>query len=223
MAAMRERIEAVDAHLTRLVEEDAALTAARSDGPGIEVGPLMGKLLYLLVRAAGARRVLEFGTMTGYSTIWLARAVGPAGRVVSLELDRARAATARGHLAAAGVSSWVDILCGPAADTSAKLIEHGVAPFDAVFVDADRPSLPTYLERTASLTRPGALVIVDNVVRGGRVADAAACDPEVVGIRQALDLLASDPRFDATALQTTGPKGWDGIAVALRTSGAAGR
>ncbi|WP_300080469.1 O-methyltransferase [Propioniciclava sp.] len=220
---MQERFAAVDAHLGRLVDEDAALVAARTaedvSRPGIEVSPLAGKLLFLLARAMGARRVLEFGTLAGYSTIWLARAVGPAGRVVSLEIDRANALAARRNLEAAGVSAWVDILCGSAADTSAKLAERGVEPFDLVFVDADKASLPTYLDRAAALTRAGALVVIDNVVRGGRIieVEAAASDPHIAGVRQALDVLASDPRYDATAVQTVGVKGWDGLALALRT------
>ncbi|MDN5569992.1 MAG: class I SAM-dependent methyltransferase [Propionibacteriaceae bacterium] len=214
------RIAAVDAQLTTLVAEDAALADARTStevtSPGIEVAPTLGKLLHLLALIRGARRVLEFGTLAGYSTIWLARAVGPAGRVVSLELDRDNATLARRHLTDAGVSAWVDILCGPAERTSALMVERGEAPFDLVFIDADKASLPTYLDRAAELTRPGAVLVLDNVVRGGRVADAAASDPDAAGARAALAALASDERWDATALQTLGPKGWDGIAIALR-------
>ncbi|WP_232550162.1 O-methyltransferase [Propioniciclava soli] len=215
------RIGAVEGLLTALVAEDDALVAARTatevTTPGIEVSPTLGKLLHLLATVRGARRVLEFGTLAGYSTIWLARAVGPGGRVVSLELERRNAAVARRHLEAAGVSAWVDILCGPAASTSALLVERATEPFDLVLLDADKAPLPLYLDRAAALTRPGAVVVIDNVVRGGRIADdEAASDPDAAGARQALATLASDPRWDATALQTVGPKGWDGVAVAVR-------
>ncbi|MFP5417102.1 MAG: O-methyltransferase [Actinomycetes bacterium] len=201
--------------------EDAALVAARTSrdvtSPGIEVAPAFGRLLHTVAAASGARRVLEFGTLGGYSTIWLARAVGPLGRVVSLELDRGNAAVARRHLDAAGVSAWVDILCGPAADTSGRLVQSGVPAFDLVFIDADKASMPLYLERALDLTRPGALIVLDNVVRGGRVLDAEG-DAASRGVREALMMADSDPRLEIAAIQTVGGKGWDGFAVIRRTA-----
>ncbi len=219
---MDERWAQVDALLGSLVTEDEALVAARTSEavsePGIEVSPLTGQLLHVLAAASGARRVLEFATLGGYSTIWLARAVGPTGRVVSLELDPANAKVARAHLEAAGVSEWVDIWCGPAADVTQRMVDAGVEPFDLVFIDADKANLPTYLERTMALTRPGALVVIDNVVRDGRVLDEATDDPHVRGVQQAMAMIARDPRLEATALQTVGAKGWDGLAIARRVS-----
>ena len=170
-----EQWAAVDERLAVFAREDAVLAAARTStevsSPGIQVSRQMGRMLHILALASGARRVLEFGTLAGYSTIWLARAVGPSGRVVSIELDRANAAVARGHLEDAGVSAWVDIHCGPAAEVSGRMVAAGVEPFDLVFIDADKQNLPTYVERALELTRPGALIVIDNVVRGGRVLD----------------------------------------------------
>lgn len=216
---MDPRWAQVDALLAPLVVEDAALLAARTSRevsrPGIEVSPQFGSLLNLVAAASGARRVLEFGTLGGYSTIWLARAVGPQGRVVTLELDRANAAVARRHLEDAGVSAWVDILCGSAADVSARLAEAGVEPFDLVFIDADKASLPTYLERALALTRPGALIVIDNVVRAGRVLEPGD-EADVRGVVTALEALQGDERLQASVIQTVGEKGWDGFAVARR-------
>lgn len=210
-----------DALFSALAHEDAPLVAARTSrqvtSPGIEVSPAFGRLLHTLAVASGARRVLEFGTLAGYSTIWLARAVGPLGRVVSLELDRGNAATARGHLEAAGVGTWVDILCGPAATTSARLVEAGVPVFDLVFIDADKASMPLYLERSLELTGPGALIVLDNVVRGGRVL-APQADPDSRGVREALAMADADPRLEVAALQTVSAKGWDGFAVLRRVA-----
>lgn len=212
--------EALDEVLIPLAGEDDVLVSARTDSdvtrPGIEVSPSMGRFLHLLATASGARRVLEFGTLAGYSTIWLARAVGSTGRVVSLELERTNAEAARRHLEEAGVSAWVDIMCGPAAKTSGRLVELQVAPFDFVFIDADKASLPTYLERAVTLTRPGSLILIDNVVRGGRVLHAE--DDDSLGVRRALSMAAKDPRLEMTAMQTVGVKGWDGFALLRRVS-----
>ena len=216
---MDPRWAQVDALLAPLVVEDAALVAARTSQevsrPGIEVSAQFGSLLALLTAASGARRVLEFGTLAGYSTIWLARAVGPHGRVVTLELSRDHAAIARKNLQDAGVSAWVDIHCGPAAEVSARMVDAGVAPFDLVFIDADKASLPTYVQRALALTRPGALIVVDNVVRSGRVLDPGD-DPGVRGVVAALEALQEDPRLQVSVIQTVGEKGWDGFAVARR-------
>ncbi|MCG6568700.1 O-methyltransferase [Tessaracoccus sp. ZS01] len=212
--------EAFDALLAPLAAEDDALIAARTSTevtrPGIEVSPSMGRLLNILASASGAKRVLEFGTLAGYSTIWLARAVGPTGRVVSLELERSNADVARRNFEAAGVSAWVDIMCGPAALTSGRLVELQVEPFDLVFIDADKASLPTYLERSIALTRPGALIVIDNVVRGGEVLNPD--DDDSRGVRAALTTAGADPRLDVAAIQTVGAKGWDGFAVLRRTA-----
>ena len=212
--------EALDELLIPLSAEDDVLAAARTDTevtrPGIEVSPSMGRFLHILAKASGARRVLEFGTLAGYSTTWLARAVGPSGRVVSLELERTNAEAARRHLEEAGVSAWVDIMCGPAERTSGRLVELQVEPFDLVFIDADKASLPTYLERAVALTRPGALIVIDNVVRGGRVLHPE--DDDALGVRRALAVAAQDPRLEMTALQTVGVKGWDGFALLRRIS-----
>lgn len=208
----------VDALLAPLAGEDDALAAARTSTevttPGIEIAPAFGRLLHTLAAASGARRVLEVGTLAGYSTIWLARAVGPSGRVMTIERDRGNAAVARRHLVAAGVSPWVDILCGPAETILARLVEAAVEPFDLVFLDADKRSLPGYLARAMELTRAGALIVIDNVVRRGRV--LAGDDPDSAGVREALAMADADTRLEVAALQTVGAKGWDGFAVLRR-------
>ncbi|WP_022917351.1 O-methyltransferase [Ruania albidiflava] len=215
---------AVDDYFTaELVQEDQALrdTAAgdvRSTAPGIAVSAPQGKLLALLAEMIGARRVLEFGTLAGYSTLWLARAVGPTGQVLSLELQEQNAAVARQSLAAAGVGDRVEIRVGPAVETSAALVAERPDPFDLVFIDADKPNNPTYLEATMALTRPGSVIVLDNVTRQGRVADPDSSAPDAVGVRTALRMVAEDPRLDATALQTVGVKGWDGFALIYRRS-----
>jgi predicted O-methyltransferase YrrM len=191
---------------------DAALEANVAAGlPAIDVSPSLGRFLHLLARAAGARRVLEIGTLGGYSTIWLARAVGPEGAVVTCELDPHHAEVARANLARAGHGATVEIRTGPALGTLATL----EPPFDLAFVDADKQSGADYVRECLRLVRPGGLVVVDNVVRGGRVVDAGSDDPGVVGTRRLADLVAAEPRLDATVLQTVGVKGWDGFLVAV--------
>ncbi|MEV7876056.1 O-methyltransferase [Microbacterium sp. NPDC089188] len=209
----------VDAFLTEtLVGSDPALDAAlraQHDAgmPAIEVAPVNAKFLHLLARIAGARRVLEIGTLGGYSTIWLARAMGAYGRVVTIEAEPANAAVARANLERAGVAGRVDILLGRGTDVLPTL--DGGDPFDLVFIDADKESNTRYLDWAARLGRPGTVVVLDNVVRGGEVADAGTADSKVQGARRGVEMLGSDPRFDATALQTLDRKGWDGIAVAI--------
>ena len=214
-----EQWAAVDERLAVFAREDAALVAARTSTqvsmPGIEVSRQFGRFLHTLASASGARRVLEFGVLAGFSTIWLARAVGPSGRVVSIELARDNAAVARQHLEDAGVSAWVDIHCGPAAEVSERLVEAGVEPFDFVFVDADKANLPTYVERAIALTRPGALIVIDNVVRGGRILDPGD-DAHVQGVVAALGALQGDDRVQVSVIQTVGEKGWDGFALLRR-------
>ena len=195
---------------------DAALEANKAGGlPAIDVSPVQGKLLHLLARAAGARRILEIGTLGGYSTIWLARAVPGDGRVVTLEIDPHHAEVARANLDRAGIGGRVEIRVGPALDTLAALQAAGEAPFDLVFIDADKQNNANYVQAAIGLARPGALIIVDNVVREGRVLEAGSDDPMVQGTRRLFDLLASEPRLDATAIQTVGVKKWDGLVVAL--------
>ena len=203
-----------------LLDDDTALAQAQSDSlaaglPAIEVTPLAGKLLHLLARMTGARRVLEVGTLGGYSTIWLARGIPRDGRVVTLELEQRHADVARANLERAGVSEQVEIVVGRAADTLPRIAERGDEPFDLVFIDADKESNTIYLDWAIRLGHPGTVIVVDNVVRAGEIAELDTDDPMVIGSRRALELLRSDPRVDATALQTVGSKGWDGFAVAI--------
>ncbi|QRY40692.1 O-methyltransferase [Microbacterium hominis] len=193
---------------------DAAVRAQRAaDMPAIEVAPTGGKLLWLLARLSGARRVLEIGTLGGYSTIWLARGIPDDGRVVTIEAEPRHAEVARRSIDRAGVGERVDIRVGRGADVLPTLGDQ--APFDLVFIDADKESNTAYLDWAARLGRPGTLIVVDNVVRAGRVADAEDPSPQVRGVRAGLQMLRDDPRFTATALQTLDAKGWDGIALAL--------
>jgi predicted O-methyltransferase YrrM len=213
----------VDAYFVdTLLVEDQALTTTRESGhrttmPKAEVAPNQGKLLAMLCQIAGAVRVLEFGTLAGYSTIWLARAVGRHGHVTSLELEEQNAAVARANFARAGVADRVDVIVGPAAQSARQLIEEGTQPFDFVFIDADKPSNPEYLRASLALTRPGSVIVIDNVVRNGAVTNPESTDARVRGVRTVLADIASDSRLDATALQTVGLKGWDGFTIIRRT------
>ncbi|HEX5857694.1 MAG TPA: O-methyltransferase [Microbacterium sp.] len=214
-----------DAYLAdTLVGHDPALAAViaaqeRAGLPPIEVAPVSGKLLHLLARISGARRVLEIGTLGGYSTIWMARGIPPEGRVVTIEAEPGNAAIARANIDAAGVGERVEILIGRAADVlptlEGPIAAGGAEPFDLVFIDADKESNTLYLDWAARLGRPGTVVVLDNIGREGEIADAGTTDSMVIGTRNALEMLGSDPRFDATALQTVGLKGWDGVAIAL--------
>ena len=191
---------------------DALLGASREAGlPAIDVSPLQGRLLELLARLRGAASILEVGTLGGYSTLWLARALPPGGRIVTLELDPHRAAVARENLDRAGVGAAVEIVVGPALETL-----PGVAgPFDLAFIDADKQHSADYLALALDRSRPGALIVVDNVVRGGALADPADDDPRVAGSRRVVEAMAAEPRLLATGLQTVGAKGWDGMLLAL--------
>jgi predicted O-methyltransferase YrrM len=215
----------VDAFLTdtlvgRDPSLDAALAAQREAGlPAIEVSPVSAKLLHLLVRISGARRVLEIGTLGGYSTIWLARALPEGGRVVTIEAEERNARLAHDNLARAGVAERVEIRVGRGLDVLPTLV--GEEPFDLVFIDADKESNPGYLDWAARLGRPGTVVVLDNVVRAGAVADPPPGDTKVAGARAGVVMLGEDPRFDATALQTLDCKGWDGLALALLTDAVA--
>lgn len=213
----------LDAYITDLLLppdpalSDALAAAAAAGMPPIQVSAPQGKLLHLLARLRGARTVLEIGTLGGYSTIWLARALPADGRLVTLEVDPAHAWTARSNVERAGLGALVDIRVGPALETLPRLADEGAGPFDFVFVDADKPSNPDYLDWALRLSRPGSVIVVDNVVRSGAVADAASTDPAVRGTRRMLDVLAAEPRLDATVIQTVGGKGYDGFVLALVT------
>lgn len=210
---------AVDDYLSEvLVGQDAALTAAletsaKAGLPEIAVSPTQGKLLHLLALTAGARRILEVGSLGGYSAIWLGRALPADGRLISLEISPAHAAVARANLHEAGLEKVAEVRTGRAADSLAELVDDGAEPFDLVFIDADKPSIPEYFEWSLKLTRPGSLIIIDNVVRGGAVADAASTDPSVQGVRRVHELIAAEPRVSATAVQTVGAKGYDGFTL----------
>lgn len=193
-----------------------ALAANRAAGlPAIDVSPPQGKMLHLLARMAGARRILEIGTLGGYSTIWLARALPADGRLVTLEIDPHHAEVARGNLTRACVADRVDILVGPARETLERLIADGTEPFDLVFLDADKPGNAVYLRLSIRLSRPGTVIVVDNVVRKGEVANPESGDLNVQGSRRLFDALAATPRLSATAIQTVGSKKWDGFALAV--------
>ncbi|WP_269859538.1 O-methyltransferase [Streptomyces sp. RPT161] len=205
-----------------LVEEDAALLAAveSSEAAGLpphQVAPNQGMLLHLLARVRGARNILEIGTLGGYSTIWLARALPNGGRLVTLEADEHVAEVAAANIARAGLDRIVDLRVGRALDTLPLLAQEGPDPFDLVFIDADKPSNPDYLQWALKLTRPGSVIVGDNVVRDGAVTDPASTDPRVQGVRRFTELLAAHPRLTATAIQTVGSKGYDGFALALVT------
>lgn len=194
---------------------DAALAANEAGSlPAIDVSAVQGKFLHLLALATGAKRILEVGTLGGYSTIWLARALGEGGRVVTLELDPHHAEVARGNIDRAGMANRVDIRVGPAADTLAAMVAADEGPFDLVFIDADKPSNAIYLDHAIRLSRPGTTIIVDNVVREGGVLDADG-DAAVQGTRALFDALAADERVTATAMQTVGAKKWDGFVMAV--------
>jgi predicted O-methyltransferase YrrM len=199
---------------------DAALERSAAAGlPAIAVAANQGKLLHLLAKLIGARRLLEVGTLGGYSAIWLARALPKDGRLVSLEIDPKHAEVARANLAAAGLSDRAEVRMGRAIDLLPALA--GDPAFDMAFIDADKPSNPDYFAWALKLVRPGGLIVVDNVVRGGRVVETDGRDPNVEGVRRLTALVAAEPRVDATALQTVGEKGHDGLMI-IRVNAAAG-
>jgi len=171
----------------------------------------------MLCRIAGAKRVLEFGTLAGYSTVWLARAVGEGGQVTTLELEEHNADIARANFERADVADRIEVIVGPAADSARRLIKDAVAPYDFVFIDADKPSNPEYLRAALELTHPGSVIIIDNVVRNGAVVDPDSPDPRVQGVRAVIADIARDERLEATSLQTVGSKGWDGFTIIRRT------
>lgn len=201
-----------------LVPEESALAEvhrsnARAGLPPIDVAPNQGKLLNLLAQLVGARRILEVGTLGGYSTIWLARALPPDGRLITLEIDPQHAAVARTNVDRAGVGELVDIRLGAALETFAVLESECGEAFDLVFIDADKQNNAAYVRAALDMSHAGTVIVVDNVVRGGAILEAQP-DPNAAGSREVLELLGSEPRLDATALQTVGTKGWDGLAIA---------
>jgi len=224
---------AVDAYIgSTLVSEDPVLEACvRSSEaaglPSIQVSPVQGKLLYLIAKLQGARRILEVGTLGGYSATWLARALPPDGRLVTLEINPKHAEVARANLARAGLADRVEVRLGPALESFPKLAAEGAGPFDLFFLDADRPNNRAYLDWILRLSRVGSVLVVDNVVRRGEVADGASVDPSVRGVREMIDALASEDRVSATVIQTVGKKGYDGFLLArverLTTKGPRGR
>jgi predicted O-methyltransferase YrrM len=195
---------------------DAALAASDAAGlPAISVSPSQGKLLNILACAVKARCILEIGTLGGYSTIWLARALPKGGRVISLESNAKHAEVARANIANAGLSDVVEVRVGPALETLPVLAADDRGPFDVTFIDADKQSNPEYFQWALTLARPGGLIIIDNVVRSGAVIDASSRDPDVRGVRRLNELMAAEPRVAVTAMQTVGIKGYDGMAIAL--------
>jgi predicted O-methyltransferase YrrM len=202
-------------HLSDSTLEAAIEANAAAELPAIDVAPNQGKLLQLLARLVRANKILEIGTLGGYSTIWLARALPPDGRLVSLEFSPKHADVAKSNIQHAGLSDRVQIRVGAALDSLPHIEKEGLAPFDFIFIDADKPNNPGYLEWAIKLARPGTLIIVDNVVRDGAVADASSTDPAIQGTRKMFALMSRDTRLSATALQTVGSKGYDGFAMAV--------
>lgn len=203
--------------LTDPVLDAATQANAAAELPAIDVAPNQGKLLQLLAQLAGARRILEIGTLGGYSTIFLARALPDGGRLVTLEFNPKHAEIARGNLERAGVAAKVEIRVGAALDTLPKIAEEKLGPFDLIFVDADKPNNPHYFEWAVRLSRAGTLIVVDNVIRDGEIAEAENTDPAITGTRRMFELMGKDSRVSATAIQTVGSKGHDGFAMAVVT------
>lgn len=210
---------AVDSYIAeRLIGDDPAKAIAANAAaglPDIDVSPAQGKMLHLLARIAGARRILEVGTLGGYSTIWLARALPDDGRLVTLEIEPRHAEVARANLVAAGLDDRVEVRTGAAVKTLTAMVAGGEGPFDLIFIDADKRENVAYLEAALALSRPGTTIIVDNVVREGGVTDAGSDDPSIRGTRALFDAVAAEPRLSATAMQTVGVKKWDGFLLAV--------
>jgi predicted O-methyltransferase YrrM len=217
----RKTWSAVDSYIAEsLLPADPALEAALATNsdrglPAIDVSPAQGKLLHLLARMSGARTVLEIGTLGGYSTIWLARALPAGGKLVTLELDPHHADVARINLERAGLSGLVDLRVGPALQSLSVLDAEGAGPFDLIFIDADKPNNPHYLSWAMRLSRPGTVIICDNVIRDGAVLNRDGRDENVEGARAAFAFIGGERRLDGTAIQTVGAKGYDGFAIAI--------
>jgi predicted O-methyltransferase YrrM len=197
---------------------EAALKASDAAGlPAISVSPSQGKLLMILAQLSGASQILEIGTLGGYSSIWLARALSPGGRLITLEANPKHAEVARVNIAHAGFDAAVEVRLGDARAGIQQLAAEGSGPFDLIFIDADKQSIPHYLEWSLKLSRKGSLIIVDNVIRDGALIDAKSKDPNVQGARRMHEMLAAEPRVSATTIQTVGSKGYDGFTIALVT------
>ncbi|OCT11795.1 methyltransferase [Paenibacillus pectinilyticus] len=215
--------EQVDQYITeRLIPRDTVLEDVlaanqKADLPAYDVSPAQGKFLNLLVQLQGAKRILEIGTLGGYSTIWLARALPSDGHIVTLELDPHHAQVAQANLALAQVEDKVEIRVGDALEQLAKLRDEGADPFDFIFIDADKPNNPNYLKWALQFSRPGTVIIGDNVIRDGEVIHAKSTDPRVQGVRKFYDLIGNEPRITATAIQTVGSKGYDGFVMGIVT------
>ncbi|NER00498.1 MAG: O-methyltransferase [Cyanothece sp. SIO2G6] len=220
MTVNQDTWTAVDNYFTNLLApSDSALdrTLQASDVAGLpshQVTANQGKLLQILAQMQGARNILEIGTLGGYSTIWLARALPPDGRVVTLEVNPQHGAIATQNIAQANLSDQVEIRIGSATDSLAALVAEQAGPFDLIFIDADKPNNPVYFDWSLKLSRPGTVIVGDNVVRDGAVVDSNSADPKVQGVRRFCELIAADSRLSATAIQTVGSKGYDGFAIA---------
>jgi predicted O-methyltransferase YrrM len=221
MSRHEPRWDRVDAYLTEtFVPRDEAFAAALAESekaglPAIQVSPPQGRLLELLARALRARAILEIGTLGGYSTLWLARGLAPSGRLLTLEMDPKHAEVARRNFERAGRAGSIELRVGTALETLPRLVQEHAGPFDLVFVDADKANLAEYFSWSLKLSRPGTMIVVDNVVREGEVVDAGSPDAAVQGVRRMNERIAAEPRVSATALQTVGGKGYDGLAFVL--------
>lgn len=217
----RERWTRVDEYLaTMLLPKDEALAEALAASeaaglPAIAVSPTQGRMLEVLARALGARDILEIGTLGGYSTLWLARGLTSGGNIITLESDPRHARVAQDNFARAGFRPVISLRLGPALETLPALVREKAGPFDLIFIDADKPSLREYVEWALKLSRPGTMIVVDNVIRDGMVIDPDSADPSVQGVRRMNEYLATEIRITATALQTVGAKGYDGFALLL--------
>jgi predicted O-methyltransferase YrrM len=212
---------AVDNYINELLVHsdpvlDATLAAAGAAGlPAIQVSPPQGKLLHLLARLQGARNILEIGTLGGYSTIWLARALSPGGRVLTLEADAKHAEVARANFARAGLAEVIELRLGPALETLPAIAAEGRGPFDLIFIDANKSAMAEYFDWSLKLSRPGSIIIADNVIRHGEVIAPNSSDPDIQGVRRFNEYVAAEPRVSATEIQTVGSKGYDGFALVM--------
>jgi predicted O-methyltransferase YrrM len=226
---MEEQWTEVDRYITETLVVpddalDAALEASAAAGlPQIAVAPNQGKLLAMLARLRGARKILEIGTLGGYSTIWLARALPAGGRLVTLEADEKHATVARANIARAGLGDVVDVRLGAALETLPRLRSEQEGPFDFIFIDADKPNIPSYFDWALKLAAPGAVIVVDNVIRDGAIVDATSTDASVRGVRKLNEMLRTNPGVTATTIQTVGSKGWDGLTIAIVDGDGPGR
>ncbi|BAH44131.1 MULTISPECIES: O-methyltransferase [unclassified Brevibacillus] len=219
----REQWTAVDHYFTdKLLEADSVLDTVLQENaaaglPAIDVAPNQGKFLHLLARIQGARSILEIGTLGGYSTIWLARALPADGRLITLEYDPKHAEVAQSNITRAGLDQIVEVKVGLALDSLIQLHKENQGPFDLIFIDADKKGNPDYFQWALKLSRKGTVIITDNVVRSGQVVDETSTDPNIVGVRQFTDLVAEEKRVSGTVVQTVGSKGYDGFAIMLVT------